>query len=169
MEGVKVLSTLALTSRLVCVWAQNSCRILGFSIILVNSAYACRLYVYFIKHPHIFQAIGAVCRQAGHRFGDHVEKVVPMVLKYAQVEDDELREHCLQVCENMVYKCGKEISPHIPVITNLCLKYICYDPNYNYDEMEDDDSMDCDQDEDDESAEEYSGKFLKQLDRAQLF
>ena len=43
------------------------------------------------------QAIGAVCRQAGHRFGDHVEKVVPMVLKYAQVEDDELREHCLQV------------------------------------------------------------------------
>ena len=43
------------------------------------------------------QAIGAVCRQAGHRFGDHVERVVPMVLRYAQVEDDELREHCLQV------------------------------------------------------------------------
>ena len=38
-----------------------------------------------------FKAIGAVCRQAGHRFGDHVERVVPMVLKYAHVEDDELR------------------------------------------------------------------------------
>ena len=35
--------------------------------------------------------------------------------------------------------------------------YICYDPNYNYDENEDDDSMDCDGlDEDDESADEYS-------------
>jgi cullin-associated NEDD8-dissociated protein 1 len=67
------------------------------------------------------QAIGAVCRQAGHRFGNHVERVVPLVLKYAQVEDDELREHCLQACENMVYKCGKEISPHIPAITKLCL------------------------------------------------
>ncbi len=105
------------------------------------------------------QAIGAVCRQAGHRFGDHVERVVPLVLKYAQMEDDELREHCLQACESMVYKCGKEITPHIPTITQLCLLYICYDPNYNYDDEDDqdnDDSMDCDQDEDDESANEYS-------------
>jgi len=104
------------------------------------------------------QAIGAVCRQAGHRFGDHVERVVPMVLKYAHVEDDELREHCLQACENMVYKCGKEITPHIPTITRLCLTYICYDPNYNYDENDDDDGMDCGDgfDDDEESADEYS-------------
>lgn len=27
------------------------------------------------------QAIGGVCRQAGHRFGDHVERVVPLVLR----------------------------------------------------------------------------------------
>ena len=47
--------------------------------------------------------------------------MVPLVLKYAQVEDDELREHCLQACENMVYKCGKEITPHIPTIQKMCL------------------------------------------------
>ena len=69
----------------------------------------------------IYLTLGAVCRQAGHRFGDHVERVVPLVLKYAQVEDDELREHCLQACENMVYKCGKEITPHIPTIQKMCL------------------------------------------------
>ena len=45
----------------------------------------------------IFKAVGAVCRQAGHRFGDHVERVVPLVLKYAKQDDEELREHCLQV------------------------------------------------------------------------
>ena len=45
-----------------------------------------------------FQAIGAICRQAGHRFGDHVERVVPLVLQYAKMEDEELREQCLQVC-----------------------------------------------------------------------
>ena len=45
------------------------------------------------------QAISAICRQAGHRFGSHVEKVVPLILNYALVDDDELREHCLQACE----------------------------------------------------------------------
>ena len=34
--------------------------------------------------------------------------------------------------------------------------YICYDPNYNYDENDEEDGMDYDQDEDDESADEYS-------------
>ena len=57
----------------------------------------------------------------------------------------------------MVYKCGKEISPHIPTITKVCLIYICYDPNYNYDENDEEDGMDCDDEEDDESsADEYS-------------
>ena len=73
--------------------------------------------------------LGAVCRQAGHRFGDHVERVVPLVLKYAQVEDDELREHCLQACENMVYKCGKEITPHIPTIQKMCLVSFIFQKN----------------------------------------
>ena len=43
--------------------------------------------------------MGSVCRQSGHRFGEHVEKVMPLVLAYAKVDDDELREHCLQACE----------------------------------------------------------------------
>ena len=46
------------------------------------------------------QAVGAICKQAGHRFGDHVEKVVPLVLGYAEKDDDEMREHCLQACES---------------------------------------------------------------------
>ena len=48
--------------------------------------------------------------------------------------------------ENMVYKCGKEITPHIPAIIKLCLSHICYDPNYNYDDAEEDEDMDCDGD-----------------------
>ena len=47
----------------------------------------------------LLQAVGSVCRQAGHRFGEHVERVMPLVLAYAKVDDDELREHCLQACE----------------------------------------------------------------------
>ena len=45
--------------------------------------------------------MGAICRQAGHRFGDHVEKVVPLVLQYAKMEDEELREQCLQVNKSL--------------------------------------------------------------------
>ena len=63
----------------------------------------------------------------------------------------------------MMYKCGKEITQYVPDITMLCLEYICYDPNYNYDNNmdgndQDNDGMDCDDDDDegDESEEEYS-------------
>ncbi len=50
----------------------------------------------------------------------------------------------------MVYKCGKEVTPHLPGIVNLCLQYICYDPNYNYEDEDGEDgenSMETDEDE----------------------
>ena len=66
----------------------------------------------------------------------------------------------MQVCESMVYKCGKEITPHLGTITQLCLEQVCYDPNYNYEEDadEDMDDMDCDDDGGicDDSDDEYS-------------
>ena len=31
------------------------------------------------------------------RFGDHVETVMPLVMQYARQDDDELKEHVLQV------------------------------------------------------------------------
>ena len=43
----------------------------------------------------------------------------------------------------MVGKCGNEMSSYIPGIVSLCLEYITYDPNYNY-EDEDDSDMECD-------------------------
>lgn len=53
----------------------------------------------------------------------------------------------------MVYKCGKEIGPHLPNIVNVCVKYIQYDPNYNYDDGEDDEDMELD------DAVSYFGHF----------
>eukprot|EP00094_Tigriopus_californicus_P003508 TCALIF_03374-PA protein Name:"Similar to CAND1 Cullin-associated NEDD8-dissociated protein 1 (Pongo abelii)" AED:0.06 eAED:0.07 QI:1083/0.72/0.58/1/0.90/0.83/12/134/999 len=38
----------------------------------------------------------------------------------------------------------------------MCLKYMCHDPNYNYDDADEDESMECDDEEEDESDEEYS-------------
>jgi len=55
-------------------------------------------------------------RQAGHRIGEHLQKVIPLVVKFSQVEDDELREYCLQAFESFVRRCPKDISPHIPMV-----------------------------------------------------
>ena len=55
-------------------------------------------------------------RQAGHRVGQHLERIVPLIVKFCQVEDDELREYCLQAFESFVRRCPKEISPHINTV-----------------------------------------------------
>jgi len=62
-------------------------------------------------------------RQAGHRIGEHLEKVIPLVVKFSRVDDDELREYCLQAFESFVRRCPKDISPHIPMV-NLCSSLI---------------------------------------------
>uniref|UniRef100_A0A8C7FAK9 Cullin-associated and neddylation-dissociated 2 (putative) n=1 Tax=Oncorhynchus kisutch TaxID=8019 RepID=A0A8C7FAK9_ONCKI len=60
-------------------------------------------------------------------------------------------------------RCPKEMSPHISTVIKLCLRYITYDPNYNYDvdeggDEDGDESMDTEdgEDEDQESDDEYS-------------
>lgn len=36
--------------------------------------------------------------------GEHLEKIIPMVVKFCTVEDDELRENCFQAFEAFVRK-----------------------------------------------------------------
>ncbi|XP_064480368.1 cullin-associated NEDD8-dissociated protein 1-like [Ornithodoros turicata] len=103
------------------------------------------------------QCIGTISRHAGHRIGEHLEKVMPFMVEYCKVEDDELREYCLQGFESLIRRCPKEISPHVSTIVRICLEYLCYDPNYNYDDEEDENMMDMDRgDTEGESEEEYS-------------
>ncbi|XP_065344068.1 cullin-associated NEDD8-dissociated protein 1 isoform X2 [Cloeon dipterum] len=106
------------------------------------------------------QCVAAICRQAGHRFGEYVEQMVPLIAKYSREDDDELREFCMQAFEAFVQRCPKEISPHIPLIVNLCLEYITYDPNYNYEEepLDDDNAMETEDEDggDEDGDEEYS-------------
>nr|CAG4640607.1 EOG090X00HY [Eulimnadia texana] len=83
-----------------------------------------------------------------------------MAASYVAVEDDELREFCLQAFEALVNKCPKEMSPYVPALAKKCLELLAYDPNYNYEEDndgEEDADMETDGDEgEDEDEEEYS-------------
>ncbi|XP_018410749.1 PREDICTED: cullin-associated NEDD8-dissociated protein 1-like [Nanorana parkeri] len=102
------------------------------------------------------QCVAAVSWQAGHRLGPHLDRIVPLVIGFCKVEDDELQEQCFQAMESFIKRCPKEISSYVPTITELCLKYIAYDPNYNYDSEEEEDAMETGSDEEQESEEEYS-------------
>lgn len=65
---------------------------------------------------------------------------------------------CVYLCVRYILfclfdRCPKEMSPHLPTIIKLCLKYITYDPNYNYDADDDqDDSMDIEDREDEDQG-----------------
>lgn len=63
------------------------------------------------------QCIAAVCRQSGHRFGEHIENFVEKINEYSGEEDDELREFCLQAFESFVNRCPKEITKYIPSVS----------------------------------------------------
>lgn len=102
------------------------------------------------------QAVASIARQVGHRFGDHLTQILPIIMIFVQNGDDELKEYCIQAFESFVRRCPKEITPYIQPMIELCLKYLQYDPNYNYDDDDDDDEMEMDNEDDAESNDEYS-------------
>lgn len=102
------------------------------------------------------QCLASICRQAGHRLC-HIDRVMQLLITYSQREDDELREFCLQACEAFVQRCPETIKPHIPSIVDLCLKYITYDPNYNYEADDGEGGFHMEtEDDDDDGSDEYS-------------
>ncbi|XP_064352301.1 cullin-associated NEDD8-dissociated protein 2 isoform X2 [Camelus dromedarius] len=106
----------------------------------------------------LIQCLGSVGRQAGHRLGAHLARLVPLVEEFCNLDDDELRESCLQAFEAFLRKCPKEMGPHVPNVTSLCLQYIKHDPNYNYDSDGDEEQMETEDSEfsEQESEDEYS-------------
>uniref|UniRef100_A0A8D3CWN3 TATA-binding protein interacting (TIP20) domain-containing protein n=1 Tax=Scophthalmus maximus TaxID=52904 RepID=A0A8D3CWN3_SCOMX len=103
------------------------------------------------------QCLATISRQGAHRVGEHLEKLIPVVVKFTGVEDDELREYCFQAFEAFIRRCPKEMSPHVATVTKLCLKFMTFDPNYNYDdEQDEEDDMDVEDVLDEESDDEYS-------------
>ncbi|XP_055985466.1 cullin-associated NEDD8-dissociated protein 2 [Sorex fumeus] len=106
----------------------------------------------------LIQCLGGVGRQAGHRLGTHLDRLVPLVLEFCHLDDDELRESCLQALEAFLRKCPKEMGSHVPSVTSLCLQYLKHDPNYNYDSDGDEEQMETEESElsEQESDDEYS-------------
>uniref|UniRef100_A0A6G1SA80 Cullin-associated NEDD8-dissociated protein 1 n=1 Tax=Aceria tosichella TaxID=561515 RepID=A0A6G1SA80_9ACAR len=107
----------------------------------------------------ILQCIATIVRQAGHRSNEeHLKQVMPVIHGFCKVNDDEVREYCIQTFEAYIKRCPVIVNVCLADIIDVCLKNVAYDPNYNYDEDDDDDeAMDMDgDDEGSDSADDYS-------------
>lgn len=103
------------------------------------------------------QCLASISRSSGHRFGGYLASLYSLVQLFAKVNDDELREYCIQTLEAFARKCPKEMGQYIQDVIQLTLKYLSYDPNYNYDDDDtEDDDMEMDNEDDNDSNDEYS-------------
>ncbi len=127
----------------------------------------------------LIQTIGTISRTVGYRLGRHLNRIVPLFLRFCGDADDEsqqtdeaneLRESCFPGLESCVHTCPKEVSAFLPDILKVTLSFVRYDPNYSYDDAREecdsgdmvlaagDASSDYGGDEDDENGDEYYGQ-----------
>ena len=66
---------------------------------LFGGQYGRHEFAYRALSPRLISALFCLnSRQAGHRVGEHLQRIMPMIVQYSKVEnDDELREYCIQV------------------------------------------------------------------------
>lgn len=59
------------------------------------------------------QCLAAISRQAGHRVGENLPNIIPLIVHFCQCKDEELVEYSLQAFESFVRRCPKEITNYI--------------------------------------------------------
>ncbi|KAK4230383.1 putative cullin-associated NEDD8-dissociated protein [Podospora fimiseda] len=115
--------------------------------------------------------LGSMARSIPHRFGKHLSKLAPIILRAlgdqeleAQLEQiseggesglefNEVREAALVTLEAFLAACPNQMRPFTNDALDACLRYLKYDPNYAFDEdddMEEDEEDEQEEDEDDE-------------------
>jgi hypothetical protein len=109
------------------------------------------------------QCLGHISRTVGNKLSNFLNDIFPILKNFATTLnkeqsadlDNEIVEACLSTFENLIKKCPKEIGPYIKNILDLSKGLISYDPNYTYNENEDQ-HMEC---EDDEAAGGWGSEF----------
>ena len=99
----------------------------------------------------LIQTVGTISRTVGYRMGRFLERLVPLFIGFcgrADNEDEdedekinELREYSFPGLESFVVYCPNEIAPKYDELLNLATSFMCYDPNYQYDDDDSDAEM----------------------------
>jgi cullin-associated NEDD8-dissociated protein 1 len=86
-----------------------------------------------------------MARTVGNKIAPFLNDIFPILANYStQLNkdqsidiDNEIVEACLSTFESLLKKCPKEIGPYVDKILSITEGAISYDPNYTYDENED--------------------------------
>jgi len=114
----------------------------------------------------LIQTIGTISRTVGYRLGRHLDRVVPLFLRFCGDPEDEdhhteqaaeLRENCFQGFESFVLRCPREVVPHLQQIIQVALAFLKYDPNYSYGESDEEGDDDMNDSEDEFSDDDFGG------------
>ncbi|KAK3818559.1 MAG: armadillo-type protein [Benniella sp.] len=106
------------------------------------------------------QVTGAISGSNAPHFGMFLSRVAPLVIKYTELDDDELRRNALQALEAFVLRCPTEITPHIDTVIDLGLKFLRHDPNYDDgDDGEDDEDETMESDNEDDEVDDDDGDY----------
>ncbi|KAF5027400.1 hypothetical protein F66182_477 [Fusarium sp. NRRL 66182] len=128
-----------------------------------TSAVTRRLYI---------SILGSMARSIPSRFGPHLSKTAPLILKALSDEElqqhleaisdgddlgqdfNEVREASLVALEAFLASCPQEMRPFTDDTINACLRFLKYDPNYSMDD-EDEDMEDKEEDEEMDEDDEF--------------
>jgi cullin-associated NEDD8-dissociated protein 1 len=99
-------------------------------------------------HAYI-QAIGRISRSVGHRLGRSIDSIIPLFLEYlGDPADDnealqsesvcELRENILHAFEAFAERCPAEVAAHMDTMLDRVIGFMAFDPNYTYDDSDED-------------------------------
>jgi cullin-associated NEDD8-dissociated protein 1 len=85
-----------------------------------------------------------VAKAIGSKLAPFLDKIVPLLLEImikldpnSSVDiDNELSEACLSTLQSIIRRCPREVTPYVPKTIEYSLDLLSYDPNYIYDENE---------------------------------
>ncbi|EGD83494.1 hypothetical protein PTSG_04101 [Salpingoeca rosetta] len=110
--------------------------------------------------------VASLGREIGTRVSGYLERLVPPLLALVDVdEDDDLRDAALRSLETCARQAPKAFAPFLEAACELCIKYLSYDPNYDYgDDDEDMGDATMDEEDEDESDVDFSDDDLSDDD-----
>eukprot|EP01084_Bolivina_argentea_P192895 331043_1 len=147
---------------------NKSSTILGVMISIINDNQLHKLMHHCINKMTIIQnhnidkisftfikLIGIFARNEGYKISPYLKDFVPLLITIIKdiksIENNtsgsQLMQNCLQTFNVLVFQCPMYMSLHSKELINIALKSMTLDPNYDYNEInEDDDKDDWDDD-----------------------
>jgi cullin-associated NEDD8-dissociated protein 1 len=125
----------------------------------------------------LMQTLCSIARAVGHRLGRDLPRLVPLFLRFCgdcneclEEENEtklaamnEMQEYCFSGLESFVERCPREVGPFLNDILLKASSFIKFDPNYTYDD-EEENAMDADEEaegseEMDDAMEDDEGEY----------